>query len=132
MAEHSLVHGLHAVRWLLQRHPERVRQIWMQKGREDVRAAEIVTLARGGGIAIQTAEARTLDTMSATASHQGVVAAVVPSEPWNDAHLQQHLRLRVPAGVLVGLLCLRVGRRLDPHRVVEEAANRPADHALLR
>ena len=41
MAERNLVHGLHALRWLLQRHPERVRQLWLQSGREDARAREI-------------------------------------------------------------------------------------------
>src|SRR5262245_4346086 len=91
MAEQALVHGLHAVRWLLQRHPERVRQIWMQKGREDARATVLRSLAAHAGLAIQSADARTLDTMTAAASHQGVVASVIPSQPWDDARLHDHL-----------------------------------------
>ena len=128
MAEQALVHGLHAVRWLLQRHPERVRQVWMQKGRDDARATQIITLAGRAGIAVQTAEARTLDTMTATASHQGVVAAVVPSAPWNDAHLQDYLTtVQEPA-----LLLLLDGVQ-DPHNL--GACLRTADacgaHAVI-
>jgi 23S rRNA (guanosine2251-2'-O)-methyltransferase len=112
MAEPSLVHGLHAVRWLLQRHPERVRQVWLQKGRDDARAAEIGTLARQAGIAIQNAEARTLDSMTAEASHQGVVAAIAPSQPWDEAQLHQHVTaLQEPA-----LLLLLDGVQ-DPHNL---------------
>lgn len=112
MAAQALIHGLHAVRWLLQRHPERVCQIWMQKGRDDARATEILTLADSARIAVQTAEARTLDTMTASATHQGVVAAVVPSEPWNEARLEDHLAsLREPA-----LLLLLDGVQ-DPHNL---------------
>jgi 23S rRNA (guanosine2251-2'-O)-methyltransferase len=128
MAEPSLVHGLHAVRWLLQRHPERVRQVWLQKGRDDARAAEIGTLARQAGIAIQNAEARTLDSMTAEASHQGVVAAVAPSQPWDEAQLQRQVTaLQEPA-----LLLLLDGVQ-DPHNL--GACLRTADacgaHAVI-
>jgi 23S rRNA (guanosine2251-2'-O)-methyltransferase len=128
MAEQALVHGLHAVRWLLQRHPERVRQVWMQKGRDDARATQIITLAGRAGIAVQTAEARTLDTMTATASHQGVVAAVVPSAPWNDARLQDYL-----ATVQEPALLLLLDGVQDPHNL--GACLRTADacgaHAVI-
>ena len=128
MSEQALVHGMHAVRWLLQRHPERVRQIWVQKGRDDMRAAEIVTLAKHAGIAVQTAEARTLDSMTAGASHQGVVAEVAPSQTWDDARLHAHVAaLAEPA-----LLLLLDGVQ-DPHNL--GACLRTADacavHAVI-
>jgi len=135
VAEHPLVHGLHAVRWLLQRHPERVRQIWMQAGREDVRATEIRSLATRAGLAIQSADARTLDTMTAAASHQGVVASVVPSQPWDDTRLHEHLTaLQEPAFLLLldGVqdphnlgACLRTADACGVHAVIA-----PRDRAV--
>ncbi|HEY7378434.1 MAG TPA: 23S rRNA (guanosine(2251)-2'-O)-methyltransferase RlmB [Steroidobacteraceae bacterium] len=128
MAEQSLVHGWHAVRWLLRRHPERVRQIWIQRGREDARAAEIVSLARAAGTSIQHAEGRSLDAMSADASHQGIVASVAPAQPWDEARLHSHLdQLQEPA-----LLLLLDGIQ-DPHNL--GACLRTADacgvHAVI-
>ncbi|HZF25162.1 MAG TPA: 23S rRNA (guanosine(2251)-2'-O)-methyltransferase RlmB [Steroidobacteraceae bacterium] len=128
MGEQALVHGWHAVRWLLRRHPERVRQIWIQRGREDSRAAEIMDLARVAGTAIQHAEVRTLDAMSGEASHQGVIASVAPAQPWDDARLQAHLEtLKDPA-----LLLLLDGIQ-DPHNL--GACLRTADacgvHAVI-
>jgi len=112
MGDPSLVLGWHAVRWLLRRHPERVRQIWMQRGREDVRAAEIVSLARTAGTSIQHAEARSLDAMTGEASHQGIVASVAPAQPWDEERLQSHLEaLHEPA-----LLLLLDGIQ-DPHNL---------------
>ena len=126
--EPSLVHGWHAVRWLLRRHPERVRQIWMQRGREDARAAEIVSLARTAGTSIQQAEGRSLDAMSGDASHQGIVASVAPAQPWDETRLQSHLdSLHEPA-----LLLLLDGIQ-DPHNL--GACMRTADacgvHAVI-
>jgi 23S rRNA (guanosine2251-2'-O)-methyltransferase len=128
MADQSLVHGWHAVRWLLRRHPERVRQIWMQRGREDARAAEIVSLARIAGTSIQQAEVRSLDAMSGDASHQGIVASVAPAQPWDEQRLQSHLdALQEPA-----LLLLLDGIQ-DPHNL--GACLRTADacgvHAVI-
>ena len=61
MAESSKVYGVHAVRWLLKEHPERVRQLWLQSTRDDVRTEEIAALARAAGISVQRVDARKLD-----------------------------------------------------------------------
>ncbi len=91
MSEKVTVHGMHPVRWILQRHPERVRELWLQKGRDDARAREIAELARAAGIAVQQADYRALDAMTGQATHQGVVAAVVPSQGWDESRLMSFL-----------------------------------------
>lgn len=102
MSERTLVHGLHAVRWLLKRHPERVRQLWLQSGRDDGRGAEISELARTLGISLQRADARALDRMTGEAAHQGVVAEIAASSGWNEDALWSHLdSLTVPPLLLV-------------------------------
>jgi 23S rRNA (guanosine2251-2'-O)-methyltransferase len=87
VSERTLVHGMHAVRWVLKRHPERVRQVWLQTGRDDARGAEIVELARVAGLSVQRADARTLDRMSGEGAHQGIVAEVVAARAWNEEEL---------------------------------------------
>src|SRR5688572_7000673 len=128
MSEKALVHGLHAVRWLLQRNPQRVRELWLQKGRDDARIREIADLAAHTGINVQHADYRTLDTMTGEATHQGVVAAVTPAQSWDESHLQKYLdELTVPP-----LLLLLDGVR-DPHNL--GACLRTADacgvHAVM-
>lgn len=127
MAERNLVHGLHAVRWLLKRHPERVRQLWLQAGRDDARAQEIAELARGTAVDVQRAEARTLDRLSGDGAHQGVVADVTPSRVWNDAELMDQLET-LPEPLLLVLdgvqdphnlgACLRTADACGVHAVV--------------
>ena len=84
MAEHTRVHGVHAVRWLLKEHPERVRQLWLQSTRDDARTEELAALARSAGISVQRVDARKLDEWTEGASHQGVVADAEPSRGWSD------------------------------------------------
>ena len=74
-----LVFGLHPVRALLQRHPGRVRQLWMQQGREDARATGLRQLAREHGLRVHSATAADLDRMAEGGVHQGVVAEVSPT-----------------------------------------------------
>lgn len=128
MAERNLVHGLHAVRWLLKRHPERVRQIWLQDGREDTRAQEIADLARGAGATLQRADVRALDQLAGDAVHQGVVADVTPSQAWNDTELMSYL----PSAAGPPLLLVLDGVQ-DPHNL--GACLRTADacgvHAVI-
>jgi 23S rRNA (guanosine2251-2'-O)-methyltransferase len=128
MAQPTKVYGVHAVRWLLKEHPERVRQLWLQSTREDARAEEIATLARAAGISVQRVDARKLDEWTDGASHQGVVADAEPSRGWSEDELYAQLdALEVPA-----LLLLLDGVQ-DPHNL--GACLRTADacgvHALI-
>lgn len=69
----SYVIGLHAVAALLERSPERLRALYVQRGRRDQRMGALVEAARTRGIRVETADKRWLD-RRAEGSHQGVLA----------------------------------------------------------
>lgn len=69
----SLVYGHHSVRALLEDEPERVRVLYVQKGRPDTRTGELTALAKQCGVRIEGVERRWLD-KKVDGSHQGVVA----------------------------------------------------------
>jgi 23S rRNA (guanosine2251-2'-O)-methyltransferase len=128
MSESTRVYGVHAVRWLLKQHPERVRRLWLQSTRDDARTAEIAALAREAGISVQRVDGRKLDEWTDTASHQGVVAESEPSRSWSEEDLNGHLdRLTVPALLLIldGVqdphnlgACLRTADACGAHGVI--------------
>ena len=74
MSDASLVFGWHAVSSVLQRQPERIVRLTLQKGREDDRTAAIVELANRHGLRCEQKTARELDQLAPNANHQGVVA----------------------------------------------------------
>jgi 23S rRNA (guanosine2251-2'-O)-methyltransferase len=112
MAEPTRVYGVHAVRWLLKEHPERVRRLWLQSTRDDARTEEIAALARAAGISVQRVDGRKLDEWTDGASHQGVVADSEPGRTWTEDDLYRHLEaLAGPA-----LLLLLDGVQ-DPHNL---------------
>lgn len=112
MSDLSRVYGVHAVRWLLKQHPERVRTLWLQATRDDARASEIAALARDVGISVQRIDARKLDEWTDFASHQGVVAEIETARGWSEDDLLEHLdTLATPA-----LLLLLDGVQ-DPHNL---------------
>ncbi len=69
----SYVFGLHAVTALLERSPERLRALYVQRGRRDQRMGALVEAARARGIRVEAADKRWLD-RRAEGSHQGVLA----------------------------------------------------------
>jgi 23S rRNA (guanosine2251-2'-O)-methyltransferase len=83
----EVVYGLHAVRALLTRHPERVARVYLQHGRQDARAAEIENLARAAGRLVERVDARQLQARLGEAVHQGIVAEVAPLAAWSEAEL---------------------------------------------
>jgi 23S rRNA (guanosine2251-2'-O)-methyltransferase len=72
----NVSYGVHAVRVLLTRSPDRVRKLWLQGGKEGERLAELRELASRRGIQIAAADPATLDKLAANGRHQGAVAEV--------------------------------------------------------
>ena len=83
----ELIYGLHAVRVLLQRHPERVLRVSLQQGRTDARAAQIEQLALAAGRAVERVDASRLLARLGPVVHQGVAAEVLPLPHWREAEL---------------------------------------------
>jgi 23S rRNA (guanosine2251-2'-O)-methyltransferase len=76
MSDEAIVFGLHAVRTLLQQHPEKATLLILQKGREDARVAEVTKLANAAGVRIAHRDANELDRLAAGDRHQGVCVQI--------------------------------------------------------
>lgn len=83
----EFVYGLHAVRALLRRHPERIVRVWLQQGRADARAVEIEALARAAGRSVERIDASRLLARLGNVVHQGVAVEVLPLTPWREEDL---------------------------------------------
>lgn len=123
-AHESLVFGLHAVTTLLERHPEQVRELLVQKGREDERMQKVFRLAQDSGLACQICDKDTLDA-GVEGVHQGVVALCRPLEAGNEQTLDRCLAQVAHEGRIPLLLVL--DGVTDPHNL--GACLRSADAA---
>lgn len=81
------IYGIHAVRALLTRHPQRVLTVKLTDTRDDPRAREIEALAKKNGRTVQRVDARALKQTLGDVAHQGVVADIEPLPPWNEDDL---------------------------------------------
>src|SRR5258706_8699175 len=78
------VYGLHTVRSLLTRAPQRVRKLWLQQGRDDPRVAQIEALARASQRPIERAESARLRGWLGEVAHQGVMAEIEALPPLRE------------------------------------------------
>ena len=85
--KHESIYGLHAVRSLLTRQPQRVVSLRLAAGRDDPRAREIEELAKKHGRPVQRIDAHALKQMLGDVAHQGVVAEIEPLPPWTEDDL---------------------------------------------
>jgi 23S rRNA (guanosine2251-2'-O)-methyltransferase len=81
------IYGLHAVRAMLTRHPERVVAVRLAENRDDPRVREIDALAKKNGRTVQRVDAKVLKQTLGDVAHQGVVADVEPLPPWTEDDL---------------------------------------------
>jgi 23S rRNA (guanosine2251-2'-O)-methyltransferase len=81
------IYGLHAVRVMLQKHPERVTLVQVAERRDDPRSREIDELARQRQIPLQRVDAGVLRQRLGDVAHQGVVADIKPLPPWSEDDL---------------------------------------------
>jgi 23S rRNA (guanosine2251-2'-O)-methyltransferase len=105
------IYGLHAVRLMLERHPQRVLGIRLAEHRGDARARAIEELAHRQQRPLARVDVRVLKQQLGEVTHQGVAAEVLPLESWSEDDL-----LRALAGVQSPLLLALDGVQ-DPHNL---------------
>jgi 23S rRNA (guanosine2251-2'-O)-methyltransferase len=105
------VYGLHTVRALLLRAPQRVIQVWLQRERRDARAAEIEAAAQAVGCALERVDAARLKTLAGAGVHQGVAAEIEPLRPWREDELLDAV------GAASAPLVLALDGVQDPHNL---------------
>jgi 23S rRNA (guanosine2251-2'-O)-methyltransferase len=126
VADHKrdLVYGLHAVRAVIDRAPERLLELWMAEPRHDARSRDLKERAQAAGLKVQRVGNESLAKLAGDVAHQGVVAAVRPLKPWDEEALMASVRA-VPEPVLLVLDGVT-----DPHNL--GACLRTADAAGVR
>lgn len=122
-----MIYGIHAVKALLERDPQRFLDVWILKGRDDRRLQPLVQELEANGIVIQVANRQWLDDKSEGAVHQGIVARVQQGRQFQEndlpALLAQH-----PAPLLLVLdgvtdphnlgACLRCADAAGVHAII--------------
>jgi len=91
LSQPSQVFGIHAVRTLLQRAPQRLRRLTVDARRDDPRMRELLQLALAAGIKAERADAKALAARVGEVAHQGVIADIEPLPPWQEADLIEAL-----------------------------------------
>jgi 23S rRNA (guanosine2251-2'-O)-methyltransferase len=81
------IYGVHAVRSLLARQPQRVITVRLATSRDDPRVREIENLAKKNGRPVQRIDAHALKQMLGDVAHQGVIAEIEPLPPWTEDDL---------------------------------------------
>ncbi|HEY1726564.1 MAG TPA: 23S rRNA (guanosine(2251)-2'-O)-methyltransferase RlmB [Steroidobacteraceae bacterium] len=105
------VYGLHAVRSLLTRQPQRVLRVCLQRDRRDPRAEEIERLAAAAGRPLERIDARQLRARLGDVVHQGVMAEIAPLAAWTEANLLAAVS-EVPDALVLALDGVQ-----DPHNL---------------
>lgn len=105
------VYGFHAVEALLDRHPRRVKQLYVQANREDARVSSLLHAAKQAGIATQAVSKPELQAL-VEGNHQGVAAHCSPAPVRNENELEDYL-----TGLSANALVLVLDGVTDPHNL---------------
>lgn len=128
MSEASVVFGLHAVRTLLQRHADKVAQLYLQRGREDARINEVLKLAREHDVKVEFRPTPDMDQLANGERHQGVIAKLLKTDNLGEGALDDILDRAGAAPFLLVLdgvqdphnlgACLRTADAAGVHAVI--------------
>lgn len=111
MKSAETIFGLHAVRMMLERHPERVRTVRIAERRDDPRVRVVEELARRQALPVERIDNEALKRQLGDVVHQGVAAEITPLPPWNEDELLAALQ-GAPAPLLLALDGVQ-----DPHNL---------------
>ncbi|MHC6526135.1 23S rRNA (guanosine(2251)-2'-O)-methyltransferase RlmB [Vibrio proteolyticus] len=84
----EFIYGIHAVKAVLEREPERFIEAFVLKGRQDDRLLPILNQLQHIGVSIQIMGRKALDDKAHGANHQGVIARVKPAKQLNEHDLE--------------------------------------------
>lgn len=84
----NLVYGIHAVKAVLERHPQQVMALYVQKGRDDHRVQAILDLAEAASRDVHYVSRKELDERTQNHLHQGVVAMCEIGHQYHEHDLQ--------------------------------------------
>jgi 23S rRNA (guanosine2251-2'-O)-methyltransferase len=120
----NVAYGIHPVRVLLQRSPQRVRQLWLSSSRDSAsRLQELRALAGQAGITVVEADDAQLDKLADGERHQGVIVEIAPRASDPETQLEEALEALGDAPPLL----LVLDGVTDPHNL--GACLRSADAA---
>lgn len=83
--------GIHSVQAALDKQPGKVKQLFVQAGRNDQRMDEVIQLARQNGVSIQSINKDKLDALAEGLRHQGIVALFTGGSLWDENDLDDIL-----------------------------------------
>lgn len=121
--------GFHVVEMLLNRAPERVLAVYIDKHRDDARARALRGLASRAGISVQPCDPDTIDRRVPGERHQGIVAEVRPAPPRDEHDVAALIEPRDRA-----VLILVLDGVQDPHNLgacLRTAAAAGADAVII-
>jgi 23S rRNA (guanosine2251-2'-O)-methyltransferase len=105
------IYGMHTLRALLARTPERVLRVYLQEGRSDQRASDIEAQARAAKRPVERVDIGRLRAWVGEVAHQGVVADIEALEPTSEE--QFYMKLATAQEPLV----LALDGVQDPHNL---------------
>jgi 23S rRNA (guanosine2251-2'-O)-methyltransferase len=128
MSEATYLFGLHAVRMLIERHPERILSLVLQQDRDDERVKELAAEAQRLNIKLRRVAARELDQLAGEVRHQGAAAQVHAPSSLGEGALDELLERVGPNPLLLVLdgvqdphnlgACLRTAEAVGVHAVI--------------
>jgi 23S rRNA (guanosine2251-2'-O)-methyltransferase len=107
----EVVYGLHTVRMLLTRQPQRVSRVFLQAGRHDPKASQIEQLALSAQRPVERLDAKRFESRLGNVVHQGVMAEVTALRGWQEDELFEAL------GSATDPLLLALDGVQDPHNL---------------
>lgn len=126
--KHITIFGLHSVSAVLEKTPEHVLHMFIQKDRQDKKIAEIIKLANHYHLPLSFISRKKLDELANSNNHQGVIAACQETKNFSEKELLLFLKnLSVPPFILIldGVqdphnlgACLRTAAAAGVHAVV--------------
>ncbi|CNE77584.1 23S rRNA (guanosine-2'-O-)-methyltransferase [Yersinia nurmii] len=83
----EIIYGIHAVKALLERDPQRFLEVFILKGRDDRRLQPVVAELEAAGLVVQVASRQWLDSQVEDGVHQGIVARVREGRQYQENDL---------------------------------------------